>query len=210
MSAVFFPSLPGLGWDIQINPMFNTIIQKSMQPGKETRLTTATQPGGTIVCKYNFLRDATPDDESGFTELTTIVGFFKQRGGSFDSFLLNLTQLTQNPADSEVAGNQVGVGNAVNRAFQVSRNYGGFQEECYAPQSLVVYLGGVDQTGLGSYTVANGLITFAVAPGSGVLVTVDYVHVYIVRFDKDAIQVRNFMYQLYDLQIVTFQVLLTP
>ena len=83
---------------------------------------------------------------------------------------------------------------------------GGFAEPIVAPNLVSnVYLNGVVQSP-SSYSVdaSNGILTFAAAPGSGVVVTADFSYYFRVRFADDAASFENFMYQLWRLKQIKF------
>ena len=54
------------------------------------------------------------------------MGFFLARGGQFDDFLLNESELTQSLEDSVFTGQPIGTGDGVTKNFQLVRNFGGF------------------------------------------------------------------------------------
>ena len=58
------------------------------------------------------------------------MGFFLARGGQFDDFLLNESDLTQRLEDSVFSGQPIGAGDGVTKNFQLVRNFGGFLEAC--------------------------------------------------------------------------------
>lgn len=109
MSNAVFPSLPGLKWDVQKIPQWLSKVQRSIS-GKEIRAAFWTNPIYTWQLSYEILRQS-----STFQELQTILGFFNQRQGKFDSFLFS------DPNDNNVTAHGFGVGDGVRTAFQLQR-----------------------------------------------------------------------------------------
>src|SRR5262249_19403343 len=102
MRNMVLPSVRGLSWGVKKTPEWSTLIQKAAAPGYETRIQLGPDPLFHFECDFEFLA------ESGYgssaNELDRLEGFFNQRGGDFDSFLLSLPLLTQNPAHGSVTG----------------------------------------------------------------------------------------------------------
>lgn len=224
MSNLLFPRVKGLGWNVVINPTFATEIQQALS-SREVRLQNYVNPIWELTISYEYLlNDPRTRDDSGFTGLETLVGFFMARGGQFDTFLLNLTDLTGRPEDSVYSGQpclNVTTGNTYTgdgstTSFQICRNFGGFLEACQNPanQMATIYVNGVAKTQGTDYTLSNGIVLFAVAPASGAAVTADFVFLYRVRFDlgstrsnstgasgtKEGIEFNNFFYNLYEVK----------
>jgi hypothetical protein len=72
-------------------------------------------------------------------------------------------------------------------------------------QTATVYLNGVSRTQGTDYTIANGIVTFALAPGAGVSITADFIMLQRVRFHtgssrsgKEGIELSNFYFNLYE------------
>jgi uncharacterized protein (TIGR02217 family) len=214
MSNLQFPAIRGLGWDIKKVPTFNTEVQQALS-GREVRLQNFPNPIWEFTLHYEYLlNDAKTRDDNGNTALETLVGFFLARGGQFDDFLLNESDLTGRREDSDyqgqlcmntVTGTYVGDGNT--KTFQILRNIGGFLEYVQNPanQAASVYVGGALKVVSTDYAIGNGIINFVVAPGNGVAVTADYIFLQRVRFDvgssrssKEGIELNNFYYNLYE------------
>ncbi|HEY1525616.1 MAG TPA: DUF2460 domain-containing protein [Candidatus Angelobacter sp.] len=162
MSNLVFPKIRGLGWSITKNPTFATDIQSSLA-GREVRLQNYQNPIWEFTLAYEYLlNDPRSRDENEQTPLETLVGFWLARGGQFDDFLLNESDLTQRLEDSVYSGQPIGAGDGVTVNFQLVRNFGGFLEACQNPanQSATVYVNGVKKTQGTDYTVSLGLVTF--------------------------------------------------
>jgi uncharacterized protein (TIGR02217 family) len=207
MSNILFPKIKGLAWDIVMNPTFSTEIQESLA-GREVRIQNFQNPIWEFTLHYEYLlNDPRFRDENEQTPLEALAGFFLARGGQFDDFLLNLTDLTGRLEDSVYSGQPIGTGDGNTKSFQIVRNFGGFLEAVQNPmnQSATVYVNGVAKVQGTDYAITNGLVTFASAPASGASVTADFVMLYRVRFHtgtsrsgKEGIELTNFYYNLYE------------
>jgi hypothetical protein len=94
MSNIVFPTFPGLDWSVKRIPTFATMGQAASN-GSMVRVPRFVDPMWQFECSFEFLRD-----DASHNELNQMLAFFLARQGSFDSFLLNLSSLTQNPLDS--------------------------------------------------------------------------------------------------------------
>jgi uncharacterized protein (TIGR02217 family) len=219
MSNLLFPKIRGLGWSVTKTPTFATDIQQSLA-GREVRIQNFQNPIWEFTLTYEYLlNDPRFRDENEQTPLETLVGFFLARGGQFDDFLLNETDLTGRLEDSvysgqlclnTVTGNTY-AGDGSTASFQLMRNVGGFLEACQNPanQAAAVYLNGAAKVQGSDYTIINGVVIFASPPGIGVAVTADFTFLHRVRFDtgsarssagnsKEGIEFNNFYYNLHE------------
>jgi hypothetical protein len=96
MGNAVFPSPPGLDWKVKRTPTFRTLLETAAN-GYTVRVPMVIDPLWMFECSFEFLRDDPVHDE-----LNQLLGFFLARQGAYDSFLLNLGSLTQNPLDSAV------------------------------------------------------------------------------------------------------------
>lgn len=210
MSNLLFPKIRGLGWSVTKNPTFSTEIQSSLA-GREVRVQNFQNPIWEFTLAYEYLlNDPRSRDENEQTPLETLVGFFLARGGQFDDFLLNESDLTQRLEDSVYSGQPIGTGDGVTRTFQLVRNCGGFLEACQNPanQAATIYVSGRTpplQVQGTDYTIALGLVTFTAAPANGAAITADFTFLHRVRFDtgtsrngKEGIELSNFYFNLYE------------
>lgn len=216
MSEVRWTPPKGLSWSVMRTPTFSTEIQPSLA-GREVRIQNFQNPLWEMTCTFEYLlNDPRYADETGFTPLEQIMGFYLARGGQFDDFLLNLTDLTQRQEDSVYSGQPIGTGDGTTTAFQLVRNLGGFMEAVQNPsnQSATIYVNGVAKTPTTDYTITNGLVTFTAAPANGALITADFVMLYRVRFDvgtsrqgtREGVEFENFQFHLYqcrELQLIS-------
>jgi uncharacterized protein (TIGR02217 family) len=152
-----FPTLPGLAWSVTKSPTFQTRIQRAAS-GRELRALDYPYPLWQFTLVFDLLRD---NPAAGYDELRTLMGFFMLCQGAFGTFLF------RDPSDDQVAGQQIGVGNASTTVFQLQRAMGtllpggGFQEPIPAPNIVsAVHLDGITQSPA-SYSVDpnTGLVT---------------------------------------------------
>ena len=200
MSNAQFPDLRGLSWDYTLTPTFSTGVQQATS-GREVRAAFWSAPIWKISLQYEFLHDdAQHVDQNGYSELQQLVGFFLARQGSFDSFLIDLAQLTRKPLDSTVSGQPIGIGDGSTISFQLVRNIGGYLEQVQNPagQSATVYVAGVKKTQGTDYTISNGVVSFASPPVAGAAITADFQWLWRARFAQDEIEFGNFMYLLWE------------
>jgi uncharacterized protein (TIGR02217 family) len=197
-----FPALPGLAWSVTKSPTFQTRIQRAAS-GRELRALDYPYPLWQFALVFDLLRD---NPAAGYDELRTLMGFFMLCQGAFGTFLF------RDPSDDRVAGQQIGIGNASTTVFQLQRSMGttlpggGFQEPIVAPNIVsAVYLNGITQSP-SSYSVDpnTGLVTFATAPGSGLIISADFSYYFRCRFVTDSYTFENFMFQLWQLKQLTF------
>lgn len=207
MSNALFPKIKGLSWDVVKTPTFSTDIQESLA-GREVRIQNFKNPIWEFTLHYEYLfNDPKFRDESSATPLETLVGFFLARGGQFDDFLLNESDLTGRLEDSVYSGQPIGVGDGVTTNFQLVRNVGGFMETVQNPanQTATVYVNGAAKVQNADYIVSNGIVSFVAAPTLGQAVTADFVMLHRVRFHtgssrsgKEGIELTNFYFNLYE------------
>lgn len=200
MSNLQFPDLRGLSWDYTLAPTFSTGVQQATG-GREVRVAFWSAPTWKITLTYNYLHDDSEHvDQNGCSELQQLVGFFLARQGQFDSFLIDLAQLTRKPLDSTVSGQPIGTGDGSTTSFQLVRNIGGYLEQVQNPagQSATVYVAGVKKTQGTDYTITNGAVSFASPPAGGAAITADFQWLWRVRFTQDSQEFDNFMYLLWE------------
>ena len=101
MSNDRFPKLAGLDWHVAVSPERSSLKQPAATPGYETVLSLGSDPILHFECNYEFLREGILNTK--FNELHRLMDFFSAHG-DFESFLLSLPDLTQNPDDGAVTG----------------------------------------------------------------------------------------------------------
>ena len=200
MSNLQFPDLRGLSWDYALTPTFSTGVQQATS-GREVRAAFWSAPLWKISLTYEFLHDDPRHvDQNGNSELQQLVGFFLARQGAFDSFLIDLAQLTRKPLDSTISGLPICTGDSSTTDFQLVRNIGGYLEQVQNPagQSATVYVAGARKTQGVDYTITNGIVSFSSPPASGAAITADFQWLWRVRFTQDSVEFDNFMYLLWE------------
>jgi len=201
MSDLMFPDLRGLTWGYKLTPTFSTGVQQSTS-GREVRASFWNIPLWKISLKYSYLHQDPTWLGGGDTEFEQLIGFFLARQGSFDSFLIDLGQLTRKPLESNVQGQVLGTGDGGTVNFQLVRKIGPYQEIIQNPagQQAQVYVGGSPLVQGTDYTIQNGLVTFAVAPALNAVISADFIWLWRVRFVQDSMDFNNFMYLLWECQ----------
>lgn len=152
VSTDLFPSLIGLSWSTHKKPKFNSLISPQ-QSGKEVRSAQYVYP----IWEFNLEYDYLPDNTLGNNpDVETLLGFFLQRQGSFDSFLF------QDPTDFIVGGGSQATGDGTSLQFPISRTLGGFLEPvCQLDQTLLNdFAAGAVNTGTNAIAAtAHGMTT---------------------------------------------------
>lgn len=192
MSNAVFPTLAGLGWDFVEIPEFSTTIQKSITLD-ETRVSFTPYPIYNYEIVFDILRT-----QATFQEYQTLKNFFLNRGGNFDSFLID------NPDDDAATLQVIGTTDGgVTTAFQLIRVFsGGFAQPTYnikGSPAPILYVGTKVQ-GSSAYSInGSGLVTFqgsAVSmAGSAVKATFGYY--WRVRFEDPKMSFVKFMQYRY-------------
>lgn len=100
MGNLLFPHLHGLAWNVKRTPNFKTLVQQSVAPGWETRVSFGSNVIYNFALSYTILRKG----YNGHDELSKLIAFFEDCGGQRDSFLFDVGDLTNDPAESSVTG----------------------------------------------------------------------------------------------------------
>ena len=188
MSNAIFPiALPGLMYDIKYAPKFNTLVHESAS-GNRTRLALMQYPLWQIEFAYDVLR-------SNFisSHYEQLLGFYMDRRGAFDSFLLAM------PEHDACTAVQFGTGDGTVTQFQLKRSFNGSLEPCEningAPS---IYKAGVLQAS--GYSIGStGIVTFTVAPAIGAALTWTGNYYHRCRFVEDSAEFNLFAYKLREL-----------
>jgi len=198
VSDYLFPTLAGLTWNIVKKPKFSTVIAPHVS-GREVRVSNYSYPLWEWDMTYEFLR------ADSHNELQTLMGFFLQRQGSFDTFLYKDANEV-----NVIVGGSVGAGDGALTKYTFYKTYAGFTEPIgyVNPATLHVFftVGGVTTEQTTGWTfVSPNQIVFDVPPATGTTITASYTWYYRVRFGEDAQDYSNFMYQLWELKKLTLQ-----
>jgi len=111
-------ALPGLEFSIHKVPMFKTNIKEAAS-GAETRNSLSEYPRWRFEMSYEFLEDSTGAESS----LKTILGFFLQRHGAYDSWLF------KDPDDYLAVNSYCMTTDGVTTQFPFRRDMGGYAEK---------------------------------------------------------------------------------
>jgi uncharacterized protein (TIGR02217 family) len=199
MSNDVFPVLRGLTFNNTRTPVWSTITHKSAS-GKQQRASLWSYPIWRYKLSYEILRA-----DVAHQELQTLVGFFLEHRGAWDSWLYS------DPSDNTVAGQAIGTGNGTTTAFQLVRTYGANGNTFAEPMTAVngtptIYVAGVE-IDPADYTISDtGLVTFDTAPASGAI-TADFSYYFRCHFTTDELEFNQFMYDLWEAQTVEFETL---
>lgn len=193
MSNAVFPTLPGLAFSIQRNPVWATQVQDSAS-GRQYTLSKRLYPLWHFKLPFEVLRAA-----GGFTEWQTLVGFINARRGRYDDFLY------QDPRDYQVTNQQFGTGDGTTKTFQLTRTLGGFQEPVGGVNTgaSTISVAGTP-TGV-TYDATQSQVTFATAPASGAALTWTGQFYFRCRFMHDEISIEQFMQDMYTAKSVEFK-----
>jgi Uncharacterized conserved protein len=175
--------------------MWSSRVQKSTS-GKRQSIGYMTYPLYQWTLQFNVLREY-----ASLNELETLQGFFNTMNGQVDTFLFG------DPNDAAVAAYQtIGVGNGVNKNFQLARAYGGFVEPVYAPNTYTVRKAGAVQAEPAAFTMgANGLVQFVTAPTAGQVVDWLGSFRYRCAFTQDSIELINDGVDIWKSNKITFE-----
>lgn len=195
MSQSVYPILPGLTFGVTRTPVWSTTKKASVSQ-RVFRVANASYPLYRVKLIYEFLRQT-----QGYTEMQTLVGFFNSMKGDFDTFLW------ADPDDNAVSAQAIGVGDAVNKSFQLVRAFGGYVEPVFDSNSApAISVNGVLQTLTTNYTVsATGLIGFVTAPAAGLSVTWTGSFYRRMAFTQSSAEFAKFMNSLWELKTIELE-----
>lgn len=188
MSNAIFPDFPGIAWPVGLSPKFATKTQTAASL-RELRARLAAYPIYTIKMIFDVLRA---------DELDTLAGFFKSRGGSFDSFLWD------NQDDNAIADQVLGIADGSRTQWQLVRAKGGFTEPCENIKTVThIKVGGVVQAPSGYTITSTGLLVFVTPPAAGQSVSWSGGYYYRCRFGADNADFEKFLQGLWQLKTLT-------
>lgn len=194
MSNNVFPTLSGIEWNIERNPIHNTLIAESAS-GKEATCALWSFPKYQYKLSYSVLNDNTTSD------LKTIIGFFNEALGQYDSWLYT------DPSDYTVVAQAIGTGDGSTTAFQLLRTRGGFVEPIQNINGTPsVYVNGILQNYIGDYYMGpTGIIHFGNPPANALPITATFSWYWRCRFSADTMTFNQFMKNLWESKSVKFQ-----
>jgi len=190
--------LKGQGWTVHKKPSFSTRKAEHIS-GREVRAPFFTTPLYEFELTFDGLDSNGAFMGLGTNSLQTLMGLYLQCQGSYGTFLYI------DPADSIATAQWIGTGTGAATAFTFQRTLGGATEPVsYVVTVMNVYLDGVNQPS-GWVATAPRTLTFAVAPGDGVLVSATFSYAFECRFLDDQVDFENFMNGLWKVDSLKFQ-----
>jgi uncharacterized protein (TIGR02217 family) len=172
---VLFPL--ALGRAAQVSPSFSTAIVTTAS-GREQR--NAAWASGRM--RYDVGTGVRSE-----ADLQTLISFFRARHGAAKAFRF------RDPLDHSATTQSLGTGDAAQTAFPLVKRYGtGPDAEVRSISlpvagSVVVFIGGVQQAS--GWTLLNGVVSFALPPANGAVITADFQFDVPVRFAEDQIDI---------------------
>ncbi len=195
------PSLAGLAWSRHKKPGFSTRVAAHVS-GREVRVALMSYPLYEFEAVYNGLASSATAGFAGLgaSSLQSLMGFFLQLQGQFGTFLYT------DPDDNTVTGQAFATGDGSTTSFTMERSLGGFLEPVGWVTSIAnVYLNGAAQSGSAYSLTTPNTLTFATAPGSGVVVSADFSYAFNCRFLDDQMDFEEFMSNLWKLDSMKFR-----
>lgn len=197
MSNQLFPVLPGIAFGDTREPEWDTTIVTSTSK-IESRAQYQSYPTYVVTRVFEFLRAGSE------AEFQSLIGFFNQMGGNFDTFLIELDR------DNSVTDQVFGTGDGATTTFRLGRTLGGAYEPISATNGAVTIKinDAVQSTGY-SLDANAGKVTFAAAPGVGATLKWSGSYLWRVRFDKGRAQFKQFMKDLWESRSVKLRTVKT-
>lgn len=190
MSNDIFPTMPGMTPEVTRTAIWSTTNKTSVNQ-REYRTANMSYPRYKVKLNFEVLRQS-----FGLAEMTILAGFINQRFGGFDSFLWT------DPDDNTVNLQTIGVGDGVNKTFQLVRNFGGFVEPVYDTNATpMIYVAGVIKSFGGDYSVSStGVVSLTAAPALGSVVAWTGTFYRRMCFVSDRIEFSQFLPKLWSLK----------
>jgi hypothetical protein len=191
MSNQIFPAnLGGYTWDGTKKPTFNNLTH-SVKNGRDLSLSLYSQPIYEFHLINNWLTS---------TDKATLINFFIERGGAFDSFLYT-------DEDSAVNNQAFATGNGADTAFQLIKTTNFASETVNNPASAPhIYLDGVLKTAGTHYTINDsGLVIMATAPALNAVLSWSGLAYYRCIFIEDNMEYNQFANRLYNCDTIDFK-----
>lgn len=195
MSNAVFPSLPGISAERDAEPMFDNIVQRS-SAGRRYAMGKRLYPVWRFTLRFNFLRQ-----RAGYTELTALQGFFLQRRGSLQDFLL--MDREWNSVDAPQA---FGVGDGSTTRFRLVQARAGFVEPIGAVRGTPTIRAAGSVVAASGYSIDDdGWVTFNTAPAAGAALDWTGGFYYRVAFAKASLTFTQFLKDLYSVDGVELE-----
>jgi uncharacterized protein (TIGR02217 family) len=189
MSNQVFPALSGFDIRVSRAPVYSTLIQPGAS-GKELRASFQSYPRYRYTLNLNWVRQAGFSPRTASDEVATILQFFADHHGAWDSFLFT------DPQESGVTAKQFGTGNGTTVVFQLVDGLGLPVTELNGTPSI--YVNGVLKTTPADYSISAGLVTFTAAPAAAASLTWTGSYYRRVRFDGDELELERIVTGAWD------------
>lgn len=196
-----FPTLAGLGWPVKKTPTFSNVVASHVS-GREVRAALYRNP----IWKFELTIDGLSGDATsypglGAASLQALMDLFLTCQGGFSTFLY------VDPSDHSAVAQTLANGDGATQNFTFARQIktGGFLEPVGWVTSVAhIYLAGVDQTSGWSLTTPN-ILSFAIAPPSGVAISASFSYAFECRFEDDNLDFEETMQNLWEAKSVKFK-----
>jgi len=194
------PALPGLAWSRHKKPSFSTRVASHVS-GREVRVALMGYPLYEFEAVYNGLTSsASAFTGLGALSLQSLMGFFLQLQGQFETFLY------VDPDDATTTAQTFATGDGSTKSFIMMRALGGFLEPVgWVTGISNVYVNGAVQPGTSYSLTAPNTLTFASAPASGTAVSADFAYAFNCRFIDDQMDFEEFMSNIWKLDSMKFR-----
>lgn len=198
MPPPVFPALKGQGWSVHKKPVFSTRKADHVS-GREVRAPFLSTPLYEFELTFDGLDSNGTYAGLGTSSLQSLMGLYLQCQGSYGTFLYT------DPTDCTATGQWIGIGTGAETAYTLVRSLGAATEPIsYVTLVSNVYLDGVNQPS-GWVASTPRTLTFAVAPGSGVVVSATFAYAFECRFLDDQVDFENFMNGLWKVESLKFR-----
>ena len=193
-----FPALAGQGWSVHKRPTFSTRVASHVS-GREVRQALYAYTLYEFELTFTGLSSGSSFPGIGNNSLQSLMGLYLQCEGQYGTFLYT------DPTDNTVTAQGIATGDGSTTSFTFMRTLGGFIEPVSWVSSVAnVSLNGVAQSSGWSFAQPN-ILTFASAPGSGVVITADFSYAFVCRFLDDKNDFENFMNGLWQVSSLKFR-----
>ncbi|MEO6964995.1 MAG: DUF2460 domain-containing protein [Acidobacteriaceae bacterium] len=173
------------------SPSFDVLIHTPIAKIGEIRASVQPYPIWDIEYELEWARGAEnlPSSIYGY-----LLGFFLQMGGPFSDFLYD------DPYDNQAVNASFGIGDGTLTQFQLIRPIGMGQDIVQNLNNAPILYGNNVVLSSGYVVSPTGIITFAVAPAAGVVLTWSGSFFYRVRFLDPAAKFSQFARQIWEMK----------
>ncbi len=191
MSNAVFPDLPGLDIERDDTPEFDTVVQRA-SGGRRYAMGKRLFPVWRFRLKVNVL---TPAD------LATLQGFFLQRRGDLQDFLLR-----DRLYDTQATPQAFGVGDGTTTRFRLVYSRAGFIEPIGAVRGVPAITAAGSTVAASGYSIDDdGWVTFTAAPAAGAALAWTGGYYYRVAFSRPSLTFRQFLQGLHSVDGVELE-----